>query len=26
MVMFPGLCPGPHWVSLQCSPRTFSWK
>ena len=21
---FPGLCPGPHWGSLQCSPDPLS--
>jgi len=21
----PGLCPGPHWGSLQHSPRSPSW-
>ena len=24
-VKWPGLCPGPRWISLQCSPRPSSW-
>jgi len=23
--LWPGLCPGPRWESLQCSPRSPSW-
>jgi len=24
MVTLPGLCPGPRWVSLQCSPNPLA--
>ena len=26
LLLRPGLCPGPRWGSLQCSPRPSSWK